>query len=84
MCFIAKLKKNINIITPEGRAVEALTRKAGFCGKMKTHNFTLSIKEQLKYVQWLLWRVLYGLEAFIFNWKVVEFSLSTSSYLNKH
>jgi hypothetical protein len=51
MCFIAKLKKNINIITPEGRAVEALTRKAGFCGKMKTHNYALSIKEQLKYVQ---------------------------------
>jgi hypothetical protein len=51
MCLIAKLKKNVNIATPEGRAVEALTRKAGFCGKMKTHNYTLSIREQLKCVQ---------------------------------
>jgi hypothetical protein len=51
MCLIAKLKKNINIVTPEGRAVEALTWKAGFCGKMKTRNYTLSIREQLKCVQ---------------------------------
>jgi len=48
MCLIAKLKKNVNITTPEGRAVGALTRKAGFCDKMKTHNYTLSIREQLK------------------------------------